>query len=218
MRSEQVLVSKDRAHFNGIVLSQPKKLGKDILWRQAQGQRFPAAICLPNCCMTLPATQAKSQFLSPASFCEHGEMVPRSHSLPTGWARSWSAPFTLCGRKTRSPNHELLSVSVSSRAVSQFPSMAGAWGWGNQHSLVLACVQNKLGVIPLEPASACQAGLGATFQLIPVPQAKVGAVSLGRWGRVSCACWVLASGSVHARQAQQLCWLREIQAGWNPLF
>lgn len=60
--------------------------------------------------MTLPATQAKSQFLSPVSSCEHREMVPRSHSLPTGWARSWSAPFTLCGRKTRSPNHELLSV------------------------------------------------------------------------------------------------------------
>lgn len=218
MRSGQVLVSKDRAHFNVRVLSQPKKYGKDILWIQAQGQRFPGAICLPNCCMTLPATRARSQFLSPASSCEHGEMVPRSHSLPTGWARSWSAPFTLCGRKTRSPNHELLSVSVSSRAVNQFPSMAGAWGWGNQHSLVLACIQNKLGVTPLEPASACQAGPGATFQLIPVPQAKVRADSLGWYGCVSCGCWVLASGSVHARLAQQLCWLGEFQPEWNTLF
>lgn len=218
MRSEQVLLSKDSAHFNVTVLSQPKKQGKGILWRHAEGQRFPAAICLPNCCMTPPATQAKSQFLSPVSSCEHGEMVPRSHSLPPGWARSWSAPFTLCGRKTRSPNHELLSVSASRRAVNQFPSMTGAWSWGNQHSLVLACVQNKLRATSLEPASACQAGLGATFQLIPVPQAKVGADSLGQWGRVSCACWVLAAGSVPARQAQQFCWLREIQAGWNPHF
>lgn len=218
MRSEQVLVSKDKAHFNTIVVCQPKKQGKDILWRQAQGKRFPAAICLPNCCMTLPETQAKSQFLSPVSSCEHREMVPRSHSLPTGWARSWSAAFTLCGRKTRSPNHELLSVSVSSRAVSQFPSTAGAWGWGNQHSLVLVCVQNKLGVTPLEPAAAFQAGLGATFQLIPAPQAKVGADSLGWWGRVSCVCWVPAPGSGYARQEQQLCWLGKIQPEWNPLF
>lgn len=63
LRSEQVLVSKDSAHFNVTVLSLSKKQGKDILWRQAEGQRFPAAISLPNCCVTPPATQVSCKFL-----------------------------------------------------------------------------------------------------------------------------------------------------------
>lgn len=133
--------------------------------KQAQDQRFPTATHLSNCRTTPPATSAKSQLLSPASFCRHRELVPRRHSLPTGRARSWSpAPFTLCRRKSRSPNPELLSVSASSRAGSQFPSVAGAWGQGNQHSFVPACVQNKLGAtspgsrLPAHPSATSKGG------------------------------------------------------------
>lgn len=60
--------------------------------------------------------------------------------------------------------------------------------------------------------------LGAAFQFIPAPQAKVGAGSLGPRGPVSCASWGLASGSAHASQAQWLCWPRETQPGWNSHF
>lgn len=127
--------------------------------------------------MTCPATLAKSQFLSPAGSCRHPELVPRRHSPPPGRARSWSpAPFTFVKER---PGAQAQSscLSTSSRAGSQFPSVAGAWGQGNQPSFVPACVQNKMGATWLEPASACGAGPGAAFQLAPAPQETVGADS-----------------------------------------
>lgn len=119
--------------------SQPKTNGKHISQRQAQSQRFPAAVYLPNICMSPPATSARIQLSSPACSCRHRELVPRRHSLPTDRAkRCLPAPFTLCRR----PGTQTLGscLSVSGRAGSQFPGVTRAWRQGKQHSFVQACL------------------------------------------------------------------------------
>jgi len=127
--------------------------------------------------MTPPVMPTKSQFVSPARSCGHGELVPRGHSLPTGSTRSWSP----------APSRFVEERPGAQTQSSWKPVPKCGWRLGVRKSAELcACLRTEQAGSHL--AGADQAGLGAASQLAPaLPQAKVGADSLEPSGPVSCA-------------------------------